>query len=136
MAAVELIFDIVLAGLLLAVLVGGFLVNRRLAALRAGQAELAALIDRLNGATDHAHEAIADLKIQASEREDDLRKQMAKARALADELTLITEAGDNLANRLEQRLTGAASGRPATPDNDDDGNEPDHDILQALKEAR
>ena len=65
---------------------------------------------------------------------------------MADELALITEAGDNLATRLEQRLTGAAQSQRdkskktgqslkdlnVAADDDDDRNE----VLEALKRAR
>lgn len=105
---VELIFDMILALLLVTAIAGGWMLNQRLQIIREGQKELAALVQQLNEATGRAQSSVHELKQAGSAVEEDLRAEIGKARALADELALITEAGDNLAGRLEKRLTGSA----------------------------
>ncbi|GEQ96745.1 hypothetical protein JCM17844_03820 [Iodidimonas gelatinilytica] len=127
-----LLMDGILIMLLGAVLFACIRVNGRLIDMRKGQNELAGLMGRLESSTKQAQDAVSHLRKESAEAIDDLSSASRKARALADELTLITEAGDNLANRLEKRLTSKhggdenvtpiRSGRP--------------DLLKALKEAR
>ncbi|MFQ5348284.1 MAG: DUF6468 domain-containing protein [Rhodothalassiaceae bacterium] len=125
-----LIIDLVLVLLLGAVLVACIRVNRGLATIREGQAELASLAGRLDSATRQAREAIAELKAESSRVEKDLSSEVRKARALADELLVITEAGENLASRLEERLTGEA--RAVAREDGDEGPR----VIHALREAR
>ncbi|GAB4120586.1 MAG: hypothetical protein Kow00104_03730 [Rhodothalassiaceae bacterium] len=101
----SLAMDGVLLVFLGAVLIAALRVNRRLREMRDGQTELADLVLRLESATDKAREALAGLRKEGAEAEESLRRETRRARALADELTLITEAGDNLAGRLEKSLT-------------------------------
>lgn len=107
MIGIDLIANGVVA-VLLAVTIGfAFVLNRRLQLLRQNQGELLRLATALNQAT-------------------------ARARALADELALITEAGNNLADKLEAGLTRRA--REAA----DDGRRPHIRVaggLEALAEA-
>lgn len=126
-----------LDGLLLlflaAVLFACLRVNKRLADMRNGQAELADLVSRLEAATNQAKESLGHLRKESGAAEESLRHEAKRARALADELTLITEAGDNLAGRLEKKLTGKAQGSDArvTPLH---GGKPN--LMDKLKEAR
>ena len=126
-----LIVDIVLVLLLGAVLVACIRVNRGLSTIRDGQAELADLAGRLDQATAQARAAITELKSESATAEKDLRSEIRKARALADELILITEAGDNLAARLEQGLTGG-KGKVAAAEAEPAGGH----VIHALREAR
>ena len=126
-----LIVDIVLVLLLGAVLIACIRVNRGLATIRNGQTELADLAGRLDRATAQAREAITELKGESTRAENDLRGEIRKARALADELILITEAGDNLATRLEQGLTGGQT--KAAPDKAEASGQ---NVIHALREAR
>ena len=108
---VAFILDIVIAALLGVTIVYCWRLNRRLAALRQGRAELAKLISSLTEATTKAEAGISQLKGSAQEAGDELRKELSSARALRDELALITESGNNLANRLEERLMNAGRTR-------------------------
>ncbi|RMD88451.1 MAG: hypothetical protein D6807_05710 [Alphaproteobacteria bacterium] len=125
-----LIIDLVLVLLLGAVLVACIRVNRGLVTIREGQAELASLAGRLDSATRQAREAITELKAESSRVEKDLSSEVRKARALADELLVITEAGENLASRLEERLTGES--RAVEGENGGEGPR----VIHALREAR
>ncbi|TNE66487.1 MAG: hypothetical protein EP335_03410 [Alphaproteobacteria bacterium] len=131
-----LIVDGILAFLLLGVIVVSTIVYRRLGTIKAGQAELRDLVDSLNTAVLDAQRSVSNLKHAAVEIEGRLQVQTQKASAIADELGMITEAGNNLADRIEKGLTGAGT-RGAEPQG---GAKPaqkqQQELLAALREAR
>jgi len=135
----SLLVDGALILLLAAVLAAGLRINRRFADMRKGQAELADLVQRLERSTGQAQEAIGQLKVESESVREDLQSETRKARALLDELTLITEAGDNLAGRLERQLSSrgngaeAGQGRGHAPQSVQAGRP---ELLDTLKEAR
>lgn len=135
-----LLVDGLLAVLLVAVIVVCFFVYRRLGTIKEGQAELRLLVDQLNNAVVEAQRSVANLKQSAAEVEGRLQIQTTKASALADELGLITEAGNNLADRIEQGLTGAGqAGRgdqPLATGEQVREKQQQKEILSALREAR
>jgi len=135
-----LLVDGALVLLLAAVLAAGIRINRRFAEMRKGQAELADLVQRLERSTAQAQEAIGQLKAESQSVREDLEAETRKARALIDELTVITEAGDNLAGRLERQMSArgrdeaARSAGSSGGDGSQKGGRPE--LLDALKEAR
>lgn len=111
------IMDVVLCLMLLAALMGGFILNRRLVALRNERSHMEAMIRTLTNTVTQAEGSVRALKDTAEEVEESLRERVSKARALADELVIITQAGEDLASRLESSLSGAASvARPGKAD--------------------
>ncbi|MEX6723639.1 DUF6468 domain-containing protein [Parapedomonas caeni] len=107
------IVDVVLCLLLLATLVGGWRLNQRLLGLRRDRVEMDALIKSLNATVGKAESSIHILRAAAQEAETTLADRVAAARSLVDELTIITETGERLANRIEHGLTGGVAARPA-----------------------
>lgn len=103
------IMDIVLCLMLLAALAGGFVLNRRLVALRNERSHMEAMIRTLTSTVTQAESSVRALKLAADEVEISLRERVAKGRALADELVIITQAGEDLASRLEGSLSGTAA---------------------------
>jgi len=103
------IMDIVLCLMLLAALTGGYVLNRRLVALRNERSHMEAMIRTLTQTVTQAESSVHALKAAADEVEASLRERVSKGRALADELVIITQAGEDLANRLEASLSGAAA---------------------------
>ena len=161
MPSLELIIDIVLALLLGGVIISAWILNKRLDIVRMGQTEMADLVQQLNVATSNAQNSVAHLKNAGLDAQENITTKIKMARALADELTLITEAGDSLANRIEENLTRSAqSAKAATEKNkktaknikdadpadilDDvkdkasktSTHDADEDLLEALKQAR
>lgn len=136
----SLLIDGVLAFLLITVIVVCFFVYRRLGTIREGQAELRVLVDQLNSAVVEAQRSVANLKQSAAEVEGRLQVETRKASSLADELGLITEAGNNLADRIEQGLTGNAQAPKSASSGFSTKPEPEKkqqkEILAALREAR
>lgn len=133
----ELLVDGILAILLIAVIVVCLLVSRRLSTIRSGQAELRALVDQLNTAVVEAQRSVVGLKSSADEVSDKLLVERQKAKAILDELAMITEAGNNLADRIEQGLTGGNAAAPTgTGETSKASRKQQEEILAALKEAR
>lgn len=131
-----LIIDVILALLLVGAIVACFVVYRRLNTIRQGQDELKQLVDQLNNAAIEAQRSVAGLKASADEIEQRLSAERQKAGILADELAMITEAGNNLADRIEKGLTsGKAESRGAEPEVKASKKQ-QQEILAALREAR
>jgi len=92
---------------MLAVMIGYCVIlNKRLKAFRSIKKEMADIIDQLNASTSHAQKSIAEFKNVVFAEEEKLNKVLRKASEMADELDMINETGSNLANRIEQGLTG------------------------------
>lgn len=109
---VGLILEGLVAILLVATVYYCVLLNRRLSNLRDGQEEFTTLVIELNEATRRAQNSVEDLKSSTIETGRELGERVTSAQVLVDELAMITEAGNNLANRLERQLTGASASRP------------------------
>ncbi|WP_262694993.1 DUF6468 domain-containing protein [Kordiimonas aquimaris] len=134
----SIIIDGVLAFLLLAVIIVCLVVYRRLGTIKSGQAELRELVGQLNTAVVEAQRSVASLKQSAAEVEVKLQEQTRKATIITDELSLITEAGNNLADRIEFGLTNNndKDQRGKTAKDTKSSKKQQRDILAALREAR
>ncbi len=92
--------------------------DRKLRAMRAGQDGMRELVSELNAATQRAVGAIDGLKRASEESGEELAERIRRARGLADELSLMLESGNSIAERLGrgERSPQAApvSTRPAT----------------------
>jgi|GEM_PF-1319064 len=107
--------DVVIAVLLVVTVVYCWRLNQRLSTLRQGREELAALVGQLTQASMRAETSIGTLKAAAKEAGSALEEKIGAATSLRDELAMITETGNNLANRLENRLTGMGRGHAEPP---------------------
>lgn len=112
---VGLILEGLVAVLLVTTVYYCVILNRRLTKLRDGQDEFMSLVVELNEATRRAQNSVEDLKSLTAETGKELEERVAAGRVLADELAMITEAGNNLANRLERQLTGVSAARSPGP---------------------
>ena len=118
--------------------------------IRNGQAEMQKLVSELNQSVVQAQQSVTQLRQAAKEAENTLGTSVRKAQALSDELTLITEAGNNLADRIEKGLTSRPTSASDTVSSDavqDDGpkagvrtstngGKDQKSLLAALREAR
>jgi hypothetical protein len=112
---VGLILDLVVATLLVATIVYATVLNRKLTALRDNKREMEALVNRLVESTAHAERGLADLKVAAGEKGEDLERRVKEARSLADDLSFLVDKGGSLADRLERQIGQArkATTKPA-----------------------
>lgn len=99
--SISLVADGVIALLLGVTIYYCYLVNKKLSALRSGKDELKQVIEGLTLATDNAQTSIEQLKNAGRDVIGNLDLRVTDGRALGDELSLMIEAGNNLADRLE-----------------------------------
>lgn len=138
----ELGLEALVAILLAVTVVYCIILNRRLAGLRGSQDEMMAMMGEFTKATRQAEASVGELKAASSTAGAELQRKVETARALRDELSVMTQSGDDLASRLER----AASGRRRTGREDDIGetvgagdrgrSESERELLEALKHGR
>jgi hypothetical protein len=109
---IGLVADAALCVLLLVTLVFAWRLNQRLSDMREGQGDLQTLVKSLNEAVEKANTSIVNLRLAAREAEETLARRLDGARAVTDELSLMTESGDRLAGRLTENLTKPARAAP------------------------
>lgn len=131
-----LVVDGALIVMLAAVLVTAWRLSRRVGEMRQGQSELADLVNRLERATVQAQDAIGQLRSESESVSEALQSETKKARGLVDELTLITEAGDNLATRLERQFESRRNEMQAARNTPPPSRNGRPELLNVLKEAR
>ncbi len=100
------VIDGLLVALMTGLSVGLVLLHRRIARLRAEQQLFAELVARLETAAGQTRAALDAFKKEANNLAD-IEQRLAEARSLKDELILVTQAGEALADRLT-RLASAA----------------------------
>jgi hypothetical protein len=131
----EFLLEALVAALLVVTVGYCWQLNRRLGALRGAQAELGRLLQEFGRATRSADAAIVELKKASGETAQQLEERVRQARALCDELTVMTQAGNGLAERLERgatRRTSANDAGPAHPAR----SESERELLAALRQTR
>ncbi|MEK7802573.1 MAG: DUF6468 domain-containing protein [Pseudomonadota bacterium] len=102
MTELSLGFDIVIMALLVATIYYAIKLSRHLDSFRSNRSDMEQLIRELSKQITRAQEGITVLDDLASTKGDELRKYIARAQGLSDELQIITGSADALAERLEQ----------------------------------
>ena len=105
MPGLSLVLDIVILVLLGATIFYAIRLSRHLDAFRSNRSDMERLIRELSSQITRAQEGVSALDEAAKESGDQLRSLVAKGQGLADELALMTEAGNSLASRLEGLAT-------------------------------
>jgi hypothetical protein len=98
---VSLIVEVTLAALLAATLVCCTRLEGRLRHLRKDQESLSGTVRALNAAITAAQASLAGLRSAAQDADATLGRRVSSARGLADELSLLTSAGERIASRME-----------------------------------
>lgn len=97
----SLIMDIVVMALLAVTVFYAVRLSRQLSVMRDGQGDLEKLVTELSTAVERADNAIRNMKRTAADSGDKLQNQINQARELFNELELMTEVGNSLAERLQ-----------------------------------
>lgn len=114
MSLAAFLFEALIGVLLVGAAVMCWRVDRRLKALRDGQDGLKETVSALNDAVDRARAGLAALDRASREAGEILEQRTREARVLADELRLLTSAGESRLDRFERtRRPLAASELPA-----------------------
>jgi Domain of unknown function (DUF6468) len=103
--------ELTLCILLAATLVYCIVLERRLDAVRKGQDGLKNMIGDLNAAISGAGASLRALKSTAASASETLDERLRRARALADELELLTSSAERIAQRFDRAPKSAE--RPA-----------------------
>ena len=97
----SMILELTLAVLLVPTLVCCFSVERRLKRLRQDQESLKGTVIALNTAIVSANAGVSRLREAATDVDKSLGGKVTSARALVDELSLLTAACERIATRME-----------------------------------
>lgn len=100
--------DILVSILLVAMIVYGVILNRKLTALRSNKAELDVLIHSFNDACSRAEAGVRSLR-SATEEAHRLQQYLARGQMLRDDMSFLIERGTGLADRLEGTVRTARS---------------------------
>ena len=142
----EWILELALVALLAATLFHAVRLERALGVLKRDRVELQELIISFNTSTRQAELGIERLHSAADGVGQQIARQVDAAQSLKDDLTLLTDRGDRLADRLDAlvragrplasappRLTVVEGGETAEPRV---RSQAERDLLQALRMAR
>lgn len=110
---VSLVLDCLILALLGASIFYSVRLSLRLKTFRDSREELANLLEDLSNNITQAEQAILGMKETARSAGGDLQDRIGKARTLCDELQFISEAGNNLASRLERLAARGPGDHPA-----------------------
>jgi chromosome segregation ATPase len=111
---VSLIVEITLGVLLAATLYCCVRLESRLRNLRNDQDSLTSTVRALNGAITAAQSSLAGLRAAAQQADETLGRKVSSARGLADELSLLTSAGERIASRMENARVSRPEPQPQT----------------------
>ncbi len=100
------ILDIIVILALLFVGGYGVVLNRRLNALRAGQAEFHAALASFDETTRQAAQMLSQIEENGLARGAEIEAASRRAQDLLNELSVMTAAGDNIAARIEDAVKG------------------------------
>ncbi|MDF1721311.1 MAG: DUF6468 domain-containing protein [Minwuia sp.] len=109
----NLLLDVLLVVLLTATVIYCFVLNRRLGQLRNAQGEMANLVRSFDQSTERARSSIDELKQTAGAVGLELEGRVGKARAMLDELQLVTTSGERVADRIEKGVDHRKAGTSA-----------------------
>jgi hypothetical protein len=134
----SLIVEIALSVLLAATLVYCAILERRLAMLRKGQDGLKQTFVELNTAIVAASASMRALKESSAAAAETLDDRLSRARAMADELSVLTASGERIAERIvsQRSQTPETSRRPAILVNRLDALRPEALRSEALRNVR
>ncbi len=97
----NLIFELVLAGLLVATIAYAAILDRKLGAIRKSKSEMESLIKDFADSTVKAEQGLAELRQHAGSSGQELQQQVDGAAKLLTDLKFLVERGESLADRLE-----------------------------------
>lgn len=142
----ELIGQGVLAILLLLTIGYCAVLERRLRSIRSAHQEMQGLLEQFGTATLQAQRGIGSLREAAQDISAELQGDIDTARELRDELRLITQTGNTLADKIERGLVrrDRAPAMPTAPEReredrgqleDEPVSESERELMKALRQV-
>lgn len=114
-----IILDIIILCVLAATIIHARRLSRQFAEMQQGRKTFEKLIESINQAAARADGATKSLREAAQQGGDRLQDRINTARGLADELEIIVQAGDSLAERLEGLARRTSAPREPVPHRDE-----------------
>lgn len=105
--------ELILAGLLLATFLQALRLERALTAMKRDRGALEGLIANFKDSTRHAEAGIQKLRAMADGTARRIDAQIAASTELRQELAVLTERGERVADRLEQHFPASVYPRDA-----------------------
>jgi hypothetical protein len=112
----NIILDVVVAGLLVATIAYAALLSRRLGALRNDKQQLEALVSSLDTSSQRAEGSIAALRETAERIGQQLQQRIDQGKALQGDLSYIIDLGGGLADRMEATIRTRRDDARAEPE--------------------
>lgn len=109
MPFVNLLIDLSVAGLLVAVIVYCKKLSRSIHVLQDSKGEMAKLFAEFDQSIEAAQSSVRELKDATQKSEDILREKLETANSLADDLAFMIERGNKTADQIETGLKGGRS---------------------------
>ena len=106
---ISLVFDVLIFGLLSVTIFYCIKLSRQFSDIEKSKIAFENLIKSMNFASARAEAAIQDLKKTVNEEGSILQEKINKALGIESELEIIIQAGDSLADRLEQASSNRGS---------------------------
>ena len=136
MTVVGIAMNVILAGLLLAAMVVGIRLNRRLGALRDSHEGFETAVRDLNLAAQRAEQGLADLRAATDEATDTLSDRIEKGRALASRLERLVSSAPELSKADQSDRVYSARNMPSAMPLRESAAEERLSTLLALARAR
>ncbi len=132
---INLVFDGVLIFLIIILLIYAIRLNTRLKNFQNASAEMANMIGKLNQVITASQHSVATLKETVQKEEGRLSSKIKDAQTMLDELSFVTETGENLASRIEKGLIPSKGNKQNKTSNFDEIST-DKEIRETLKSIR
>ena len=132
---INLVFDGVLIFLIIILLIYAIRLNTRLKNFQNASAEMGSMIGKLNQVITASQHSVATLKETVQKEEGRLSSKIKDAQIMLDELSFVTETGENLASRIEKGLIPSKSNKQNKTSNLDEIST-DKEIRETLKSIR
>ena len=101
MAALGLLVNITMAGLLLATLIYCLKLNKRIKVLQDSKSELARIVREFDASTQRATQNINEIHAATIRISDNIQHKIDKANYLADDLEMMIERGNKMAGKVD-----------------------------------
>jgi len=101
---IGLALDVLLIALIAAAVLFGVVLNNKLTKLSAAQADLRGALDAFAGATEQAEAALKRIETVGVIKGAELQAAAQRAQKLATDLSVMTTAGERVADRIEAAL--------------------------------
>ena len=104
----DLVIDGLVAGLLAVTCVYCVLLDRKLRAVRGAQTDMRRLVDGLDAAAGKARASLDAIRTEGVATGERLKSQMAAAQSLHEELSMMVDTADRVADRMEAASRGGS----------------------------